>query len=175
MSIVQLNPRLRKAIVGTLCSVLYGSITEQYSNKLKNLIQHNSRAWGNTQLCIAYKGETYGTKNYTTKTLPRPINRVHPSMREAFKDFFAEINNDEREQNFIQNFLADLATFATSLETYRQVLPEELHSCLGRYNYFPTAFTPASEEPSEVIAYIEKNAVYIHMIKQRMIKNLLVQ
>lgn len=168
---LQHDPRIKSQIKVALFNFLYDPTRAQFQTKLRNLIVRNTVIAKYSHKSFVYKGEFY-TADVTPP--PRKQNRLVPELVPMMQSYLQELKElEQRELPYTLGFINQVLNTSNSLEDYLKLLPAALHRPIEQFITSCTC-TSCSISDDVAMAFQNKNQEVINLIKQRMVKNLII-
>lgn len=168
---LQHDPRTKQQIKDLLYASLYEPIHNAFQKRLEHIIIKNTMLIGASHKSFVYKGANYSLE---TSRPPTRMNRLHASMKQEMDEYLSEIKAlNDHEVPYVLGFINQVLNTSNDLCDYLKVLPEPLHFPLKKL----IATCPCrSHTLTDQLAQdlLDKNQKSIELIKERMVRNLLV-
>lgn len=165
------DPRTKSQIKDLLYASLYDPIQRQFQKRIQDLVNKNCSLISSTHKSFIYKGELY---NNDTIKPPVRLNRLVVQLRPMMDDYLKDIKElNDRELPYVLGFINQVLNSSNSLQDYLKLLPPSMHQPLKKMiETCPCRACSLSED--KIKAITDKNIEPISLIKQRMVKNLLI-
>lgn len=139
--------------------------------RLKKIIARNSDLHKTNNGCFWYRGQIFKTDPKLVP--PRKIDPLHDSLKPEMDQYLTDLDHlEEYELPHVHNFLNQMLNATASFQDYYAILPESMHQPLiSLANTDPCVVHHLDSETIQSIQ--EKNTHPIELLKQRMVKNLL--
>lgn len=171
MEPLQHDPRTKQQIKDMLYAFLYEPVQKQFKARLDSLIQRNTVVLGASHTSFTYKGNFYSND---PKAPPRKLNRLVPQLAAEMDSYLHDLKQlNDQEVLYVLGFINQVLNASNDLHDYLRVLPSSLHQPIQHLiASCPCRTKRLTEEQVQEIQ--AKNQHYIHLVKQRMVTNLLI-
>jgi len=168
---LQLDPRTKSQIKDTLYTFLYAPIDKEFQDRLNQIAHKNTLLGGYAHTSFIFKNVTY---NCDTTALPRKQNRLLIQLQPLMNDWLTDAKLlNEKELPFVMGFINQVLNSSNELHDYLRLLPESLHHPVQRLiDSCPCRGKKLSNETVSLLQ--DKNKDTIHLMKRRMVTNLLI-
>ena len=168
---LQHDPRTKQQIKDLLYDSLYSPVQQQFKSRIQAIVTKNCSLVSSSHESFVYKGEFYS--NETTKP-PLKMNRLSAILRPVMDEYLKDLKDlNDRELPYVLGFINQVLNASDSLEDYIRVLPESMHHPLKKLiDTCPCRKKALTEEKIKVLH--DRNSESIAMIKQRMVRNLII-
>ena len=171
MEQLQYDPRTKQAIQNALLNALYVPGDTLFWDSVSKLIVRNCLLGGFSHKSFLYKEKMYNI-DHTQPT--RPFNRLVPQLIPVMKELLKDREETVRqEQPFIKGYINKVLNSSDSFQDYLRLLPAALHRPIMEFSAQCPCRTHKLDDAA-VQKFQEENAAYLQLIKQRMVKNLLI-
>lgn len=168
----QAYPTARQELLNTMVHSLFEPQEHRLKKDLNKIIERNSLVKGNTQRCVFYKGTVYGKENYEGRKMPRPINLLDSTVRPAMKTWILDKDKMENYENLrLINYLITVLSFIQSFADIERILPNPLVDLARKAKL--QRYKTSSLPETEIQQFLEKNQEYDHLVKRRLVANLI--
>lgn len=164
------DPRTKMQIKEILFEFLYGSVNEKFTKRLDNIIVQNTVLGGYSHSSFVYKGIFYA---YDKTPPPRKMNRLMLQMQATMNDYLKELDElNSKELPYVVGFINQVLNSSNELHDYLRLFPASVHRPVqSLIDTCPCRNKKLSEE--SVLDIQDKNKNAIHMMKKRMVINLI--
>lgn len=171
MEQLQYDPKTKQLLKENLIGFLYKPLREQLKTRLDTLIVRNTLLGGYSHKSFVYKGEFYTCDSGVP---PRKANRVVQQLIPLMNEYLQEIKQlNEEELPYTLGYINQVLNSSSDLQDYLRLLPAALHRPIEELSYMcPCRTRHISEVQAKEIEL--KNEASINLIKQRMVRNLLI-
>lgn len=167
---LQHDPKTKQMLKDMLYNYLYTPVEIKLRKSLEAIVKRNTLLQKASHLSFTYKGE-----DYVVDDSRPPIKRIrlHPDLYKEMDEYLEEKNQiDNYELPYVLGFINQVLNSSNHFCDYLKVFPEVLHEPLNNLiDPCPSHSTGLTDEKAQTI--IEKNQKTIQMIKERMVRNLL--
>jgi hypothetical protein len=171
MDTLEYDPKTKQNIKNALYEYLYGPVKKQLESTVESIVIRNTLMGGYDHRHFVYKGVLY---NCEATMPPLRKNRLLPALRDSMEEYLRELDTlNNKELPFVLNFLSQVLNSSSDIGDYMKVLPESIHPPLNSL----MATCPCrgnSLDPERAAQMVKKNEEIIHMIKRRLVTNLLI-
>lgn len=167
---LQYDPRTKQFMLTDLINYLYLPVQKQLEIREKALIVRNTLLGGYTDKSFIYKGKLYFVQGSLP---PRKANRLIPQLVHEFNEYLQDRKAVlEQEIPYTKGYLTHVLNQSSSVQDYMQLLPDVMHPVLQRYSDMcPCKIGKLT--PQQVDSIKAEHQHSIQLLKQRMVKNLL--
>lgn len=170
MENLQHDPRTKQQIKDALYGMLYDPVHRSFKNRINDLIIRNTVIGGHSHKSFIYKGVFY---DCDTDRPPLRKNRLATQLKPEMEEYLADLKAlNEEEIPFVRGFIIQVLNASDSLTDYLKVFPESMHYPLQSLITSYPGHSPGLDE-TQVKQLKQKNEKAINLLKQRMVKNLL--
>jgi hypothetical protein len=171
MEQLQYDPRTKQLLKDNLIGFLYKPLREQLKLRLDTLIVKNTLLGSYKHKSFVYKGEFYSCDSDLP---PRKANRVVQQLIPVMDEYLREIKQlNEEELPYTLGYINQVLNASNDLQDYLRLLPAALHRPIEELSYMcPCRSRHITEEQAKELE--KKNELPINLIKQRMVRNLLI-
>lgn len=168
---LQHDPRTKQQIKDLLYASLYDPVQQQFQKRIQAIIAKNTSLIGSSHESFVYKSEYYTNEN--TKP-PLKMNRLVPQLRPMMDEYLRDLKElNDKELPYVLGFINQVLNASDSLQDYMRLLPESMHLPLKKLTETcPCRKINLTED--KIKALHDKNQQSIAMIRQRMVKNLII-
>lgn len=168
---LQHDPRTKQNIKEALYSFLYEPTQRQFMTRRDTLIIRNTILGGYSHKSLMYKGTLHNCDNSPP---PRKMNRIVPQLIPAMDDYLAELKElNDKEVPHVLGFINQVLNSSNALQDYLRLLPAAVHRPVEQFiSVCPCKGKNLTEK--DVTDFHRKNTHPIDLMKQRMVKNLLI-
>lgn len=168
---LQHDPRTKQQIKDLLYKRLYDPVQEQFKKRINSIILKNCSLVASSHASFIYKGEFYTAE---VSKPPIKMNRLTESLRPAMDEYLADLKElNDRELPYVLGYINQVLNASDSLEDYLQALPESMHETLKELILTCPCKKPHLS-PEKIKLLQDKNQPNIALIKQRLVKNMLI-
>ena len=123
-----------------------------------------------SHLSFIYKGEFYTMD----KTIPpMKMNRLVPQLRPIMEEYLIDLKElNDTELPYVLGFINQVLNTSNNLQDYLRILPESMHQALRKLIETCPCHAQSLTD-TRVTDIINKNQISIAMMKQRMVRNLI--
>lgn len=168
---LQYDPRTKQQIKEALYSFLYAPAQKQFKTQLDTLIIRNTILGGYSHKSFSFKGELY---TCDTTPAPRKMNRLVTQLVPAMTEYLEEIKHlNDNELPYVIGYINQVLNSSHALQDYFRLLPAAVHRPIEKFS----AACPCKQKvlsEDEVIALQHRSQHAINLMKQRMVRNLLI-
>jgi len=164
------EPLTKTQIMEMLDDFLYERITTDFTRRLNELIDKNSLLIASSHKSFSYKGKRYSndTNRFPVKANSL-VEQLHPSMNEYLEELKAVVH----EKLYTVGYVKQVLNSSNNPNDYLRLLPSFMHRPIqDLINTCPCRNHSLSADKVKEIN--DKNIEPLSLIKQRMVKNLLV-
>ena len=170
--VLQHDPRTKQQVKEILYQFLYQPVQQQYRAKLSNIIEKNCTLMAASYPAFQHRGTVYSVAEEATR-LPKSMTRLAPQLEPMFLEFLAEMKQlNEYELPYVLGFINQVLNSSNDLQDYLRVLPASVHQpiqdLIASCGCRTTKLTP-----EDVKQLQERNQLPIDLMKQRLVRNLL--
>lgn len=171
IELIHSDPRLKQYIKDALYEVLYTPISKYLHEQLDLIITKNCMVTGSSHKSFVYKNIDYSLDN---SPLPKMRNRLHTSLKPEMDKYLLEVNKlNNEELPFTMGYINQVLNSSNNFKDYLKLLPESLHDKLNQiFDSCPSHNEMLTNEMVEEIK--NKNIKSVSLIKERLMKNLLI-
>lgn len=139
--------------------------------RLDAIIIKNTVLGGYSHKSLMYKNVLY---NCDDAPLPRKMNRLVSQVQFEMLDYLAEVKQlNEKELPFVIGYINQVLNSSNDMCDYLRLLPEAVHQPIRHLiDTCPCKAKSLNEDTVDMLR--EKNKASIHMMRQRMVTNLLI-
>jgi len=162
--------KTKQQIKDALYSYLYEPTQRSFKTRIDTLIARNTLMGGYSHKHFIYKGVVY---NGEVTLPPLRKNRLLASLKGEMEDYLADLEKlNNTELPYVIGFINQVLNSSCDFQDYLKVLPESLHPPLLKLS----ATCPCKNsrlDPDRVKAIVEANTGSIALVKERLVRNLL--
>lgn len=169
MSTQQRDPRAKQCIRDDLVTFLYAPSERQSKLRLAEIIVKNCRLAGYQHKSFAYRDQFYCID---LNPPPRLKNRLVPQLMPEFDEYLQEHRRMvEEEIPLTTGYFTKVLNSSESYKDFMKLLPDAFHQVIKNSGWM----CPNDETLTDfdVAAFKAENQRYINLIKQRLVRNLL--
>ena len=133
MKTTELSPHVRMELRDALLNDLYRNNKNYFQTELNNIICENSELHGNCQLYFQFRNEVYVNDSFSG-TFERPTNTLHKELRQRFKNWVSEQEEDSKEKALVLGYIQRMLAKTSYSEDFLRVLPTSLHQIVYKYD-----------------------------------------
>lgn len=169
--VLQHDPRTKQQIKDMLYAFLYEPVQKQFHSRLESLIRRNCVITGAVHQSFTYKGKLYSVD---PSPPPRKLNRLAPQLSPDMDAYAGELKQlNDREVPYVVGFINQVLNSSNDLHDYLRILPSSLHPPIQKLiDSCPCRTKKLTDQQVQELQ--AKNQLYIDLVKQRMVTNLLI-
>lgn len=170
MSQLQHDPRTKSMIKDALYEYLYTPVQKTFQVRLATIIDRNCFINGYGHPSFTYKGEYYTS---TSSPKPRRSNMLHASLYPAMDAYLADKHRLNTEEiPYVLGYINTVLNATNNLPDYLHLLPDSVHAPVYKLlTTCPCNTRDLSDDAIELLRQKNENA--IHLMKQRLVMNLI--
>ncbi len=165
------NPRSKRDLKNGIISTLYEPFTRQRDKLLENILRKNAVIVHSDHLSVVYKGTYYSVEKTHG---PLRANRLDKSLRTEMDAYLSATHYvEEIEIPRVKGFINQVLNATDGIPDLLVVFPDVVHSPINQF-ICKCPCHNAQLNPEQLEVLRQANTDAIDLIKQRMVRNLLV-
>ena len=164
------DPKTKQQIKDALYEYLYGPLQLSFKQRLDVIVLKCAKALNSQYLSFTYKGKVFALEG---ENLPRRMNRLPDHLHSEMDSYLHELDEvNEKEVPYVLGFITQTLNASNDLHDCLRVLPSAVHGPIqDLINSCPYRTKRLTDESVQDLMI--RNAKSIHLMKCRMVQNLI--